>query len=631
MLDALRRGSQGIIVKLLLAVLILSFAVWGIADVFTGFSRGSLAEVGEVQISEDDYQRAFQNELNALSYRAGRRITGEQARAFGLDTQVLNRLIGWAAVDTHANELNLALSDKAIAEGLQRDPAFQGPDGKYSPSAIDGVMRQLNLSEQGFIALRRREELRRQITATLADSVVVPDAMIETLHAYTDETRVLSFLRIDPDKVVNITAPDDAKLKETYDTNKSQFATRPSRHLAVLLASLEGAKKTVSVSTEEAKQAYEQEKATYDTPEKRRIQQIAFPDAAAAEAAKKAIDGGQSFADAAKAAGAKETDIDLGLVTKAQLYDPNIRDAAFGLEKDKISAPVEGRFTTVLLRVTAIEAGTQSTFEEVKTKVIDKIATEKARVEMQKLHNAVEDGRAAGHPLKDIAAQNKIAFIDVPATDAEGNTPEGKPAIDNPMASQIVASGFAGQVGFEQEPIEFPDGGLAWVDVVSTAPSKDRPLDEVKDEVKVLYERNERERQLRERADTLVKRLDAGETMEAIAADAGGVTVEATPPVNRNTTPQGLSRAAIAQAFALPKGGAGSAETPDNTSRNVFQVKEINPAPAPSTEQKEKLTTELEGALENDAVSSYVSALRTRLGSSINQTTFNRLRGIETQ
>ncbi|MCC0009967.1 MAG: SurA N-terminal domain-containing protein [Hyphomicrobiaceae bacterium] len=630
MLEALRRGSQGIVVKILLAVLILSFAVWGIADVFTGFSRGSLAEVGEVQISEDDYQRAFQNELNALSYRAGRRITGEQARAFGLDAQVLNRLIGWAAVDTHADELNLALTNKAIAQGLQRDSAFHGPDGKYSPSAVDGVMRQLNLSEQGFINLRRKEELRRQITGSLAQSVVVPDAMIETLHAYSDETRVLSYIRIDPDKVVKIEPPDEAKLKQTYDANKAQFVTKPMRHLAVLLATLEGAKKRVSVSTQEAQKAYELEKASYDTPEKRRVQQIAFPDMAAAEAAKKLIEGGQSFTDAAKAAGAKESDIDLGLVTKAQLYDPKIREAAFALEKDKVSAPVEGRFTTVLLRVSDIEPGTHSTFDEVKMKVIDKLGTEKARVEMQKLHDAVEDGRAAGLPLKDIAAQNELTFIDVPATDADGNTPEGKPAMDNPMSRQIVASGFAGQVGFEQDPIEFPDGGIAWVDVVSIIPSKDQPFEDVKDEVKSLYEKNERERQLRERAEQLVKRLDGGETMQAVAADAGGANVETTPPVNRNTTPQGLSRAAIAQAFALRNGGAGSAETPDNSSRDVFQVKEIKPAPAATKEQKEQLTTELKTALENDTVSAYVSALKTRLGSSINQATFNRLRGIET-
>jgi len=289
MLEALRRGSQGIVVKLLLALLILSFAVWGVGDMITGFTRSNLAEVGEVEITPEEYQRAFQNELNALSYRAGRRITAEQARAFGLDSQVLNRLIGWAAVDTHTRELNLSLSDKAIAEGLKRDPAFQGPDGKYSRAAVEQVMRQLNLSEAGFLRLRRQEELRRQVTGALSEAVVVPKAMIDVLHGYREETRILDYVRIDSDKVVKIEAPDEAKLKDTYEANKAQFATKPSRKLAVLVASMEDAKKRVKVSDEEAKAAYEQEKETYNTPEKRRVQQIAFPDKAAAEAAKAAI------------------------------------------------------------------------------------------------------------------------------------------------------------------------------------------------------------------------------------------------------------------------------------------------------------------------------------------------------
>ncbi len=627
MLEALRRGSQGIVVKLLLALLILSFAVWGVGDMITGFTRSNLAEVGKVEITPEEYQRAFQNELNALSYRAGRRITAEQARAFGLDNQVLNRLIGWAAVDTHTRELNLSLSDKAIAEGLKRDPAFQGPDGKYSRAAVEQVMRQLNLSEAGFLRLRRQEELRRQVTGALSEAVVVPKAMIDVLHGYREETRILDYVRIDSDKVVKIEAPDEAKLKETYEANKAQFATKPSRKLAVLVASMEDAKKRVKVSDEEAKAAYEQEKETYDTPEKRRVQQIAFPDKAAAEAAKAAIAGGQSFVDAAKAVGAKESDIDLGLLTRDRLFDPKIREAAFSLEKDKISDPVEGRFSTVLLRVTAIEPGSTSTFQGVKQKVVDKLTEEKALVELGKLHDKVDDERAGGRPLKDIAEKIGLTLLDIAAVDQDGKTPEGKPAIDRPDGQRIIAAGFAGQIGLEQDPVELADGGFAWVDVMATMPSKERSFEKVKDDVKALYDKNERARQIREFAGKLVERLKAGETMEAIATDAGG-KVETTPPVTRATTPQGLARAAVAQAFALPKGGAGSAETADGKSRDVFRVKEIVPAPAPSKEQTARIKTELDGNLERDALTAYVGALQSRLGSSINREAFDRLRGV---
>ena len=132
MLDALRRGSTGWVAKLLFALLVLSFAVWGVADVFTGCGRGSLAKVGGHEIRVEDFQRAFQNEINVISQQSGRRITTEQAHAAGLDNRVLAQLIAWSAVESHANELDLALSDEALVESMKNDPAFKGPDGKFS-------------------------------------------------------------------------------------------------------------------------------------------------------------------------------------------------------------------------------------------------------------------------------------------------------------------------------------------------------------------------------------------------------------------------------------------------------------------------------------------------------------------
>ncbi|MCB1504803.1 MAG: SurA N-terminal domain-containing protein [Hyphomicrobiaceae bacterium] len=630
MLEALRRGSQGIVVKLLMAILILSFAVWGVADVVTRIGHTALAEVGDTEITPDEYQRAFQTELNAISYRAGRRITAEQARAFGLDRQVMNRLIGWAAVDAEANKLKLALSNEKLVEGLQRDPAFHGSDGKYSRAALDEIIRQLGLSEAGFLALRRKEELRRQLTTALTQAVVVPEAMVETTNAWREESRTIAHFDIDADKIVKVEAADEAKLKATYESHKTELMTPPLRKLAVMVLSMEEMKKRMSISDEEAKAAYEAEKASYDVPEKRRVQQISFPDKATAEAALKAIEGGKSFEDVAKEAGAKDTDIDLGLITKAQLIDPKIAEAAYALAKDGVSQPVEGRFTTALLRVTAIEPGTASTFDQVRTKVLDKLAGERAKIEIRKVHGEVDDGRAAGLPLKDIAAQSKLQFLEVAATDRDGKAPDGKAALEIPDAQRIVTAAFAGQMGVEQDPVDLSDGGLAWVDVIGITPAAEQAFDQVKEKVVTIYEKTERDRQIKELADKLVARLAKGETMEQVAADAGSAKVSTTQPIKRTTTPQGLSRTAVAQAFALTKGAAASAESANGSTRTVLHVKDVIAAPAPSKEQVARISKEIEGNLENDAVAAYVTALQQQMGVSINQAEFDKLRGANT-
>lgn len=630
MLDALRRGAQSLVAKVLFAILVVSFAIWGVADVFRGFGQGSLARVGSHEISVNEFQLAYQNQLHAISRQAGERLTPEQARMLGLPNQVLSGLIGAAAIEAHAGELNLALDDAALAEAVRNDPGFKGFDGKFSKLTFEGFLHQIGMSEHGYLALRRKDELREQITKTLSEAVVTPKAMIEMINAWREETRVIEHVRIDPDKAVSIPEPDDAKLKETYEQNKRQFVTPEYRKIAVLMLSVDDLQKRMQVSEEEIKTAYEADKSAYETPERRHVQQINFKDRAGAEAARQAIAGGKSFLDAAKDAGASESDIDLGLVTKKQMIDPKIADAAFALEKDKVSDVIEGRFTTALLRVTEIKPGKATTFEEVKGRVRDRLAREKASREIPKLHDDVEDAIGAGKSLKEIADRLGLRYIEADEVDRTNKDHEAVIVIDHPDGMAIVKSAFESRPGLEQAPVELSDGGAAWVNVLGITEERQKTFEEVKADVKSLYLDRERRRALAEFADKLVKRANDGAAFATLAAEAGDKP-ETTLPVTRSTTPQGLTQSAVTQAFALAKGEAASSETSDGRSRVVFRVVDIKPAPAPTQEQTDRLTKELRQQLGDDVLTEYVSALRDRIGVRVNEAALRRAVGEESQ
>ena len=632
MLDALRRGSTGWVAKILFALLVLSFAVWGVADVFTGFGRGSLAKVGSHEILVEDFQRTFQNELNVISRQSGRRITAEQARSAGLDNRILQQLMAWAAVESHATDLNLALSDEAIVNSLKNDPAFKGPDEKFSRIAFENVLNQMGVSERGFLALRRRDELREQLTSALVGGIAVPGTTIELVNAWREEKRVAEYFTIDAEKAVTVPDPDEAKLKQTYENNKGDFVLPEFRKLAVLILSVDGIKSKMDVTDAEIAASYEDSKDEYNTPERRRLQQIAFKDKAAAEAAKKALAGGKAFGEVAKEAGAKDADIDLGLVTRKSLIDSKIADAAFALNKDAVSDVVEGRFATVLLRVTDIQPAVNRTLADVKDQVRDKVARKKAEEQLQTLLDQVEDQRLAGKPLKEIADLMKVEFIEIPATDRFNKTPEGKPAttLDDGMA--LLGAAFQSQVGLENEVLELRNGGYAWFDVLGVTEQKQKPFEAVKDEVKTLTITNERARLVAELANKLVQRADDGEAMAALAKDAGGVKVDTTPPFTRTTEPQGLTKDAIARAFTLAKGKAGSALTVNSKTRTVFKVTEITPAPAPTKEQRERISKDLQNELTDEVLNEYVVALQKQLGTHINEAEFKKTTGAtETQ
>ena len=629
MLDALRRGSTGMVAKALFAILVISFAIWGIGPVFRNFGRGALAKVGPHEIRAEDFQRSLQNELRAISRQTGRHITPEQARAAGIDQRVLAQLMAWAAVETHADQLDLALSDKALINGLKDDPAFKDPNGNFSRIAFENVLQNMGLSERGFLALRRRDELREQVTGALINGVAIPNSLVDLVNSWRNEKRVAQFFVIDADKAVKVPEPDDAKLRETYEANKGEFTSPEYRKLGVLVLSVDDLKTKMDVTDAEIATKYEESKDAYNTPERRRLQQLAFKDKAAAEAAKTALAGGKSFGDLAKELGAKDSDIDLGLVSKDRLIDPKIGDVAFSLPKDGISDPIEGRFATVLVRVSAIEPAVIRTLADVKDQVRDAIAKGKAQGQVQSLIDQVEDGRSAGKPLKDAAEQLKLQYLEVPSTDRSNKTPEGAPAVGLPDAQAIVKAGFDLQVGLQNEAVELHDGGFAWVDVLGVTEKKQKPFDEVKEQVKALTIAKERERLIGELAAKLVEKADGGADFAALATEAGGSKVETTPPFTRTTEPQGMPKDAVARAFTLAKGKAAS--SPTNDTRIVYQVTEITPAPEPTKEQRDTIAKQLKNELTDEVLSQYVVALEDRLGAHVNPEEFKRATGSGTE
>jgi len=628
MLEALRRGATGIVAKILLGLLIVSFGVWGIADVFTGFSRGTVATVGGTEITPTDYERVLRTEIDGLSAETERRITMEEARKEGIDRLVLSKMIGQTALREYAAEMNLGLAQDAVVDGLINDPGFAGPDGKFSRGDFENLLSRLGMSESQFLALRRDDDLRQQFSSAVLSSTVAPEAMIAIENAYKNETRNIEFFKIDAAKIT-VPEPDEAKLLAYYNENKAGFMTPEFRRYNVLAAAVSDLKKEVTITDEELKASYESEKDTYDTPEKRRVQQIAFKDRASAETARAALDKGtKNFMDVAKEVGAKESDVNLGMVAKSQLIDPKIAEAAFNLDRDAISEVIEGRFATVLVRVIEIEPGRQSTFEETKEKVRDKLATSRATTLLQERIDLVEEGRNAGKTKKDIAAELKLRFIEVAAADKDGKAPDGTAVLDLPTPERISRLVFRTEPGTLTEPVEIGSDGYAWVEVISVDPPKEKPFETVKAEVRTSFMDSERRRLVKEFADKLVARINAGEDLAKVAAEAGG-TPDKMETVKRNLVPPGLTQEAIDVAFSLPEGSAGSALTVDRGTRTVLKVTKISPAGELSQADRDRIVGELRRGLQNDLLIAYVTSIQDRLGVSINDKEVARVTGAD--
>jgi peptidyl-prolyl cis-trans isomerase D len=314
------------------------------------------------------------------------------------------------------------------------------------------------------------------------------------------------------------------------------------------------------------------------------------------------------------------------LLARKDMIDPKIAEAAFSLNKDELSKPVDGQFSTVLVRVTEIVPGKQRPYDEVKNEIKDRLADERANNEIQALHEKVESERSSGKSLKEVAESLKLPFLEIAEIDRFGKTAAGTPATDRAEAAKIAEAAFAGSVGLEAEGIDLPDGGYVWADVLGVTPEKQKPFDDVKDAVKAAAMEAERRKEVTAVASKLVERLSKGESLEALAAEAGG-KVEKTIPVTRNTSPPGLPQNAVQQAFALPKGGATSAPTVDGKARIIMRVEEITPAPPATQEQMDRLKSEVARQMQQDVLVEYVGGLETRYGLTVNDAALKQALG----
>src|SRR4029079_3627232 len=333
MLRGMRKASSNWLGKIVMAVvmggLIVSFGIWGIADIFKGFGQSSLAKVGGTEISTDQFRQIYTDKLQQLGRQFGRPLTMDQARAFGLDRQVLQQTIAEAALDEEARGVGLGQSEAETMRMIYNDPNFEGLSGTFEPARFQSTIRQFGFTEQRYLAEQRRVGLRRQIAGTITAGLEPPKVLIDALTRFQNEQRSADYVKLDAAQAGTIETPSPETLAAYFDDHKTQFRAPEYRKLSFVVVSPEEIGKWSEVSDEDAKKVFEQRRDRIGTPEKREVQQMVFPNAAEAEAARARITSGASFDDVAKERNLSAADVDLGMIAKSGIIDPAVADAAF--------------------------------------------------------------------------------------------------------------------------------------------------------------------------------------------------------------------------------------------------------------------------------------------------------------
>ena len=159
-----------------------------------------------------------------------------------------------------------------------KDPSFKDTAGNFSPLAFQQALHSIGMTEQGYLLSLRERNLRRQILTTVGKVVNSPSMLVDALNTFNGETRTLRYVLVPASVAGTIPEPSEQDLKGYYENHQSKFTQPEYRKIGVLAVTPETVKDQVEITEGDVRAAYEASKDQLGNPERRKIQQIPFPD-----------------------------------------------------------------------------------------------------------------------------------------------------------------------------------------------------------------------------------------------------------------------------------------------------------------------------------------------------------------
>ena len=622
MLEAIRKRSSGIVIKGLLAMLILSFALWGIADVFTpgGVDR-TVATVGETEVSPVEVRRDFQREVERLSGMLGTRLDTDQARALGVADGVLNRIIDRTLFGLAAIDQGIVVSDELVRRDIRDINEFKNASGDFDRLRFQQALQMNGLSEQGFIALTRQDMARTQYLSMIGAAPAAPKRMTETLFAYYNEKRVAEVLAIPYSTVAVLPAPDDAQLAEFHTKNAARFTAPEFRKLTYISLTADDLAKEIAISDEEIAAEYASRQDEFTTPEKRVLKQIRTSDEVAAKRAHDMLKGGANFATVAKdVADLSPDQLDLGAMSRSQL-PPELAEAAFTLKQGDFSEPLKSVLGWHILSLVDIIASTQQTLEETKEGISSDMATEKAIDSLYQVANGLEDELGGGATLEEAARAHNLPIRTIPTIDRNGNANGAR--VEGVPAGNFLQVAFDTLEGQDSQLSETGSDGyyIVRVDLV-TSPML-RPLASIRNDVIKAWQDEQQALDAKKLADELIAKLKAGNQLETLAEDLG-LTVTISEPFTRRSNASGLPPGLVSSLFKSSVGDASEAVA--NGAHIVARLQNVIEVNTVAEKKKlDELGQQITQAMRSDLLGQLSSGLRQSYPVSVNSASLDAL------
>ena len=537
MLAQIRTFAKSPVATVLLGLLVVSFAVFGIADVFRNHAvKDAVVEAGPRTIGSAEFKQMFdQYKKQAEQQNGGMPITTEQAVAAGADRGLADSLAQSESFAALMAKLGIVPSDTLVVGEIRKTPAFFDPvSGRFDKQTYQQKLQEAGLTEAQYERLLRDQIAQGQFVSSLASGLVLPRTYLASIASYNREGRDVSWFLLAPGLAGAPAKPTDADLADFIKKNAARFNKPELRQLSFVRFSPAEFAKTVPVNEADVVKRFNFEKDSLSIAETRSFAQVPVKDAAAGAKAAERLRHGEDPEAVAKSLGGNS--VSYADAPKTAISDRKIADVAFGAVKaGDVIGPAQGTLGLAVIKILKVGAGHQATLEEARAKITGEIQKEGATDAVYKLVQKYEDARSGGSNM---------------AEAAQGTTLQGQQAN---IPQKILQAAFTLPQSGDSEVIDLGQGEYAAVRVDKVMPSSLATVDEVRPAATQILVLQTMGKKLQAKADELTAAIKKGQTMEQAAASVGA-KLETTADVQRSAAGKQFSNDFMAKLFSSKRG-----------------------------------------------------------------------------
>jgi len=621
MFELIREKRVGkLAAKIILAILIVPFALFGVDYYQRGGGGEFVAEVGSYRITRQEYEQAVRDRQEQMRSVLGRNFDPAILENPEVRRAILEDVINQRALAQRAADFRLVVTDAELVSLIQGIEAFQ-KDGKFSKERYEYVLRNQGMTPLGFEQRVRQQVMVQKLQDPLNAAVFVPQAVVDRMIALGEQQREVRIARLAPEQFLDQAKVDPESVKAYYESNRKEFETPEQVRLEYLTLSPDVLSRDIEVSPEEIKKYYDEHQSEFGQPEERKASHILITVSATAtdgerkaarekaeDLAKQAIKSPAKFGELAKQhsqdPGSASGGGDLGFFQRGAMVEP-FENAVFSMKKDEIQGPVESEFGFHVIKLTDIRPAKTRSLQEATPQIEQNLKRQKAGTKFAEVADQFSNlVYEQSDSLKPAADALKLSLD---KSDWIGR--DGANAVF-PATDKMLTAVFSDDVLKNKrntEAIEVAPNTLVSARVLEYKPASMRAFDEVKDDITKKLQRKEAEEMAAAQGREALAKLQQGEEAGLKWGDTQMISRQR-PAVLADPAIRLVFRASATKLPAyvgldVPGGGY-----------QVVRISKVQEAPPPTDAQRRTYGEQLRQLVAQQQVAAYVKSAREQEG-----------------